>query len=422
MEIIKIPIVDYFMHCLESAYDKGYAFVMCYLAREADANKIYDQISYNWYSLNDLTGRKILFVFAGETSKVTIKESASEITDKIERYRKLSNDSIYFFGNPNLEYSSNRYYYNWERQDRTHQTASISNLRDYFKLSEQNIPSLVIVPTKKSLNNRINTIKITNSNNLYNNLKQLIEKIEKPLNTLSSLISNNTQSKNEKVVHRYNISKTYLDNSIDLVSENDKKIILSAMKNVNYNNIHKLERETRSKLQQYVDLKKQYPEIDAWYEKIRPFLNYDSEQREKKIDELYNEVQTLICHFTPTIDQGEVQAMNKTYNFYDKVENYGVIDGYIINETNQKNSFSPEDIINLKKDIENLEKYVQSNIELNESNKKIQIETINNIKNAIEEKNYSKFIKVCKKAGKFLCEVVKAVGCPVLVEYLKNQI
>ena len=65
MEIVNIPIVDFYKKCLDCAYERGFKWVLCLLAREADAEKFYGQIKEYWNSLHDLTGTEILFVFAG---------------------------------------------------------------------------------------------------------------------------------------------------------------------------------------------------------------------------------------------------------------------------------------------------------------------------------------------------------------------
>lgn len=65
MEIVNIPIVDFYKNCLDCAYERGFKWVLYLLAREADAEKFYRQIQTYWNSLHDLTGKQILFVFAG---------------------------------------------------------------------------------------------------------------------------------------------------------------------------------------------------------------------------------------------------------------------------------------------------------------------------------------------------------------------
>ena len=60
MTITNIPIVDFYKYCLESADKNGFKWILCFLGREADSDKIYKQIQKYWSSLHDLTYNQIL--------------------------------------------------------------------------------------------------------------------------------------------------------------------------------------------------------------------------------------------------------------------------------------------------------------------------------------------------------------------------
>ena len=47
---------DFYKFCLDCAYERGFKWVLCFLAREADAEMSYRQIQRYWNSLHDLTG------------------------------------------------------------------------------------------------------------------------------------------------------------------------------------------------------------------------------------------------------------------------------------------------------------------------------------------------------------------------------
>ena len=63
----EVSLVEFYESGLNLARDAGYEVVLCFVAREADAPKAYDGIFDAWRSLDDLTGPKILFLFAGRS-------------------------------------------------------------------------------------------------------------------------------------------------------------------------------------------------------------------------------------------------------------------------------------------------------------------------------------------------------------------
>jgi hypothetical protein len=62
-------LVDFYKSGLSLAKEAGYDIVLCFIAREADASRAYDDMISAWESIDDLTGPKVLFLFAGPSAR-----------------------------------------------------------------------------------------------------------------------------------------------------------------------------------------------------------------------------------------------------------------------------------------------------------------------------------------------------------------
>ena len=63
----EVSLVQFYQSGLNLAREAGYDVVMWFIAREADAPRAYDDLIKAWQSIDDLTGPKILFLFAGQS-------------------------------------------------------------------------------------------------------------------------------------------------------------------------------------------------------------------------------------------------------------------------------------------------------------------------------------------------------------------
>jgi hypothetical protein len=63
----EVSLVDFYQSGLRLASEAGYDVVLCFIAREADAPDAYNELIRGWQSIDDLTGPKILFLFAGRS-------------------------------------------------------------------------------------------------------------------------------------------------------------------------------------------------------------------------------------------------------------------------------------------------------------------------------------------------------------------
>lgn len=155
MDIAKIPIVDFLKYCKEGAKCNGYSWVVCILCRSGDCRYLYKSIERDWQSLDSITGKSMLVLFAGnEVNDNELYSTDADklcITDKYTSYIKRYNPFATVIGNSGsikLDLSSVRYNIlkshipNVEKN----QTDAINALRQYFGISERDIPCLVYSP------------------------------------------------------------------------------------------------------------------------------------------------------------------------------------------------------------------------------------------------------------------------------------
>lgn len=281
MEIVNIPIVDFYEKCLDCAYERGFKWVLCFLAREADAEKFYRQIKKYWNSLHDLTGTEILFVFAGSLKEED--EYSSVLTHEYETWRGLRNATLHIVDKeaPTIPY------YQYPKIDfnkhsfgivKVNHTRSISELRDYLGLPEKVIPSLVFTPTYRVERDKHVVVPLKGEN-IYQEIKKIIENLENPLNELKVEQNNYEQIKIQltkishqietlhygtKVQRRYINAKSWLNVIINKTDNNRvKSNLIAAMRSRVVTDWHLFDRQTRAYLNQYIDLLKNNPNIES---------------------------------------------------------------------------------------------------------------------------------------------------------------
>ena len=333
MEIVNIPIIDFYKYCLDCAYERGFKWVLCLLAREADADMSYRHIQKYWNSLHDLTGNQILFVFAGKLSEEG--DDSSILHHESESYRGLRNAALHVIdGNPLTipYYKYPKVDFNKDSFGRivVNHTRSISELRDYFGLSEKVIPSLVFTPTHRLVQSNHIVVPL-NEGNIYQEIKEIIEKLEKPLMELKKEQSNyeyiktqlvelsqqiETLNRKSKTQKRYVNAKSQLN--IIIKNTNDDKIknsLLVAMRSGIVVDWHIFDHQTRAYLNQYLDLMKNNPGIERECEETvleltRLSIEKDSkdsvaENLNNKIASIYKNLEQIIEELPKKFDYNE---------------------------------------------------------------------------------------------------------------------
>lgn len=285
MEVVNISIVDFYKYCLDSAYERHFPWVLCFLAREADAETAYIQIQRYWNSLHDLTGNQILFIFAGALKEDT--EYSSILYHESESWRGLRNSMLHivdkevptipYYKYPKIDF--NEFDYN---NIKANHTRSISDLRDYLKLSEKEIPSLVFTPTYPSIRDKHIVVSLKGEN-IYQEIKNIIENLEVPLKELRnhqdnyvqmekqlSEISNKIEALNRrnKTQKKYIKAKRHLNETIkNTDSDAVRNSLITSMRNMSIINWNLFDHQTKANLNRYIDLLKNNPNIERECEK-----------------------------------------------------------------------------------------------------------------------------------------------------------
>jgi hypothetical protein len=70
MDQCKLSLSDFYAECVDAAASAGYRVLITLIARQGDAPDVYSEIEKYWSSLHDLTGKMILFLFAGAGASV----------------------------------------------------------------------------------------------------------------------------------------------------------------------------------------------------------------------------------------------------------------------------------------------------------------------------------------------------------------
>jgi len=149
MDFANRPMTDFYRHCLPAAYESGFSWVCTLLARDVDVERLYATLRRCWGSLDSITGKHFLFIFAGKENHTHEERFQSKILDKRKSWVGEYNNFVTFF-NPNTSLKYGRMQYDW-RKDKEgnlrnvseNQTEAINSLIEFFGLDESDTPCLV---------------------------------------------------------------------------------------------------------------------------------------------------------------------------------------------------------------------------------------------------------------------------------------
>lgn len=228
MYIVDVPIEQFYQECLISARKHNFSFLMCFVARDADARNEYDELKNNWHSLHDLTGDHILFTIAGmnvnqnRNSYISISGSCGEgiasenfsiinNTDldterRTERRRSISG----CFPADEVDFDDLR----------RSQTLSTSSLKNTFGIKEKDVPCLVLVDIgTESRDCHSFVIPLKNGNSIYDFTKYFISYYEDLLKENEEKISSD-----EKQMLALQYRKESIQNEILHLKTKRKKV------------------------------------------------------------------------------------------------------------------------------------------------------------------------------------------------------
>lgn len=245
MDITNIPIVDFLKYCKQGAKEKGYYWIACIICRSSDSDELYSNIIKDWQSLDCITGKRLLVLFAGNENK------NSAITNP-DGWWQRSNPFATIIGENavlEMDISSKRHDFLRESLDsvESSQTDAVDSLMTYFNIEEYDVPCLVYIPLYKNeyaFDNIIVPIP-TEGADLYKYFKRIFNDIASKIKCLS-LDSDNLIQKIE----------TVYDELIEYIGDKpNKETLIQYIEEQKY---YKCAEPFRGKLSRYVDYCKEY--------------------------------------------------------------------------------------------------------------------------------------------------------------------
>lgn len=179
MDISSVPIEVFYKRYLSTAFKQGYKWICTIVCRKADSKELYQEIRDLWNDLDDVTDDKFLVIFAGKRNENHEECYQNSIMDEIHTWVGVYNDDISFITN---NYSDGRLKCRIDMRNRyllddipINQTDSVSSLKNFFGISEDEVPCLVFTDEK---NNQYK-VEIPKNPDFYQFFKRLVTKTER---------------------------------------------------------------------------------------------------------------------------------------------------------------------------------------------------------------------------------------------------
>lgn len=169
-----LPLVEYYEKYLEEARKRGFLLSVFLLSRKADTEEIYQEVVRDWESLDDITGKKILFIFscagAGKKSPLLRTGGCHAVINPF-----ISAESTMDCGD-DKDYFESKFVRNAPVMDLADlHTKSISDMVRYFEISETTVPSFVLTNLMSGKNHFVPIVEETN---IYRLVKRVISGME----------------------------------------------------------------------------------------------------------------------------------------------------------------------------------------------------------------------------------------------------
>ena len=273
MDIAQIPIVDFLKYCKQGAREKGFYWLACIICRERDSEQFYTKIKNDWNSLDSITGKKLLILFAGNETR-----DNALISDTKKAYVKRYNPFVTIIGAKTkikVDLSSVRWKLLKEQAECVEQTQTdaVDSLMNYFGVQEYQVPCLVYIPLYKDkyvFDNVI--IPIPNKGaDLYRYFKEIFNEIGPKIVKISS--EQNDLLERIDVVH---------DNLMMLIKgRRDEGVIIQSMDELKY---YKCDKPVRGEISRYIDLCKEY---ERKYKQAYSYYNNRKSDLLREIEEVF---------------------------------------------------------------------------------------------------------------------------------------
>ena len=267
MEITEIPVTEYLKHCMNSAREKGFLWVMILLARERDSPKSYEDLCQYWESYNNLTGETILFLLSAPGLQKEVTEKRLLCLGDCS-WRGFTNRNIVIvnqndstFGVKHILKSRSAEYRKQAVQDNTRY---ITELCTQLNISEKSVPALVMISTSSDENISPVVIPLSNDN-AYDTIRQVIEAVEAPMREYMkherSLKEYYYIRNNQKAVtnlsskeRKFLEAKERIEDALEKTNNPEEKaLLLSAYNQKDKHVCHHFPQPLRAALNRYID-------------------------------------------------------------------------------------------------------------------------------------------------------------------------
>lgn len=418
MDFAPIPITIFYEKCLSGAKERGFNWVVSLLARESDVDNLYYNLKRSWASLDSITGKYFLFLFAGKENTTQDERWNSRIADKYVEYVMRYNDYMTILngcknGEPVL---SSGICYDWRRDENGFkkyveqtQTDAIYSLRKYFNLKESNIPCLVFTSLYAKCNYFVKINPFANDiyryfKELFNDITPFLDDLDGIENTKAKLIKKRdtdqaeiesmSLNKIEKILYLYK-------ELIHLAEDTNDSLLLECVINRHY---YKFKQPIRGKLSKYIDLTKDYEKKNNKEFKINNFTEENLKKiniknyLEKEITTISIEIENINHEYEKVINKIDEMIRSSVMNQVkkdgteiriDKIDNLQVNkpSGGSVVYASQNLYMNTNQLQNL---IEDVKKQIPQNISLEEKNSIN--DSLENIESELEKTNPKKSI------------------------------
>lgn len=179
-----LPLVEFYEKYLTEAKKKGFIWSVFLLSRKADTEEIYQEVIRDWKSLDDITGKRILFIFscedAGHKSPLLRTGGCHAVINPF-----ISADSTMDCDDDKDFYES-KFVRNAPAMNLADlHTRSISDMVQYFKISETAVPSLVLT---NLMSGKTHFVPIAGEINIYKLVKRVVSGIEHVMREMNRVL------------------------------------------------------------------------------------------------------------------------------------------------------------------------------------------------------------------------------------------
>lgn len=232
---IYLPMVKFYREYLKELKKRGFLWCMFLLSRNAETEDLFVSVVKHWTSLDDVTGKKIAFVFScSEREKRTAMIGAGGSAGAVNPFiSKVPTEGTEFIWDPMETYFDEQYVMHMPKQSLAElHSQSITDMVEFLKISEVNVPSLVLTDL---MTEKHYLVSITNNTNIYKVVKDItieLESIEKRWKYLKKIDDENKGACSRYLV--YLNTKEKLEKRISLADENTKRILSNILKGEDY--------------------------------------------------------------------------------------------------------------------------------------------------------------------------------------------